>query len=409
MGLVTTRRPTTPHNFPYRELASQGVARFTTVGTLLLVLGLALAAAQTVQAQSEIVLHSFAVDGADGYHPYATLVIDSRRNLYGTTLHGGSHGFGTVFKISASGTERVLYSFAGGTDGVQPSLGVIRDNAGNLYGTTFDGGTGSVGTVFKLDSFGSHTVVHNFMDDGTDGYRPNGDLVRDAAGNLYGTTQIGGAFGFGTVFKLTAAGIETVLYSFAGGADGCNPNAGLIRSKGKLYGTTVGCGAFGHGTVFRVTLSGAESVLHSFAQDGADGYEPYCQLVADAAGNLYGTTLWGGVHGIGAVFRVTPTGAENVLYSFGGSDGYHPYGGLVLDAAGNLYGTTNTGGDFGYGTVFSLTPSGVHTLIHSFTPNGTDGLFPYSGLVRDRLGILYGTTLQGGSGSSMGTVFKVTP
>jgi uncharacterized repeat protein (TIGR03803 family) len=250
-----------------------------------------------------------------------------------------------------------LYAFTGGADGANPAAyaaaGVIRDSAGNLYGTTRDGGTG-YGVVFKLDTAGQETVLHSFTG-GIDGAYPVGGVIRDSAGNLYGTAAAGGTAGAGVVFKVNKAGKQTVLYAFRGGDDGGNPDAGVIRdSAGNLYGTTQTYGAENVGVVYKLNKAGKEKVLYSFTCSG--GCYPDAGVIRDSAGNLYGTTTLGG-GGSGVVFKLDTTGQETVLYSFtGGADGSIPYGGLISDPAGNLYGTTYYGGAANAGAVYKLTP-----------------------------------------------------
>ncbi|MGA8491482.1 MAG: choice-of-anchor tandem repeat GloVer-containing protein [Terriglobales bacterium] len=205
-------------------------------------------------------LHSFGA-GSDGARPRAGVIQDAKGNLYGTTEGGGVHGVGTVFKLSPAGKETVLYSFTGGADGENPYAGVIQDAKGDLYGTSYDGGVSNGGTVFKLRKTGKITVLYSFTGSNGDGYSPNAGVIQDADGNLYGTTYYGGAFGVGTVFKLSKTGKETVLHSFTCGADGCNPPAGVIQdAKGHLYGTAEyggdsSCGGenSGCGVVFELT------------------------------------------------------------------------------------------------------------------------------------------------------------
>ena len=264
-------------------------------------------------------LHSFT--GPDGNFPLADLVRDKEGNLYGTTYFGGTSGEGTVFKLDTTGTETVLHSFTGPPDGANPLAGLVRDKEGNLYGTTKGGGVvrcfgSGCGVVFKLDTTGKETVLYTFT--GLDGFLPAADLVRDKAGNLYGTTFGGGATNQGTVFKLDTTGTQTVLHSFTR-SDGAGPLAGLVMDKaGNLYGTTyaggdLSCNApSGCGVVFKLDPVGAETVLHTFS-GGADGANPQeGGLVRDRAGNLYGTTSNGGASGFGTIFKLTPDASQPV-------------------------------------------------------------------------------------------------
>ncbi len=335
-----------------------------------------------------------------------------------------------MFKIDRTGTESVLYRFSGSAG---PIAGLIRDSAGNLYGTTLEGGTAGLGRVFELSSAGQEIDLHSFS--GPDGAYPEGGLLRDAAGNLYGTTDLGGDLqcaqqflnkGCGTVFKLDATGRETGLYVFTGGSDGFQPYSAVVADhNGDLYGTTLeggndNCQGEGCGTVFRVSArTGRETVLYRFT-GLTDGAFPNAVL-RDASGNLYGTTQSGGTsHLYGTVFKVDTTGRETVLYNFmGGTDGGGPAAGLIADASGNLYGTTEFGGDLscsrynipGCGTVFKLDTAGRETVLYRFT-GGADGLYPVAPLVMDLAGNLYGTASHGGAkhcenGLGCGVVFEV--
>jgi len=306
----------------------------------------------------EIVLYSFS-GGADGANPWAGLVWGPAGSLYGTTEAGGTSGYGTVFKLSKTGKKTVLYNFTGtGSDGAYPFARLVWDAAGNLYGTTYKGGASGNGTVFKLAKTGKETVLYSFQG-GADGENPYAGVVRDSAGNLYGTTFGAFGVGYGTVFKLNAARKERVLHAFTGGTDGGYPYyGGLVRdSAGNLYGTTSYGGAHQYfGTVFKIDKAGKQTVLYSFTGQ-ADGGQPNASLIRDAAGNLYGTTIGGGASGHGTVFKLDQSGKETVLYSFtGGTDAAGPNANLLRDAAGNLYGTTIAGGASGGGTVFKLTP-----------------------------------------------------
>lgn len=307
------------------------------------------------------------------------LIRDPAGNFYGTTQYGGDlscdapYGCGTVFKLDPAGTETVLYSFKGAPDGMQPWAGLIRDSAGNLYGTTNQGGDLNCGfqfgcgTVFKLDAKSNETILHSFTFYADSGF-PEGGLVMDSAGNLYGTTFGDGTDFPGTVFKISPNGTETVLYTFENGSDGENPMGSLVMdAEGSLYGTTTGVGYPYWGTVFKLTKTGQETVLWDF-HGPPDGGHPEAGLVMDAQGNLYGTTYLGGDdfhqncvnNGCGTVFEVTKSGSESVLYSFTGeSDGGFPTGRLLLDAKGNLYGMTPWYGYSQYVDCFSGAACGV--------------------------------------------------
>ena len=357
-------------------------------------------------AGQETVLYSF-TGGTDGGFPYSGLMRDAAGNLYGTTTSRGTAGGGVVYKLDTAGQQTVLYNFTGGADGGYPYAGVIRDTAGNLYGTTYNGGTMKLGVVYKLDAAGDETVLYNFRG-GPDGASPQGGVIRDPAGNLYGTTVHGGAAGAGVVYKLAASGDEAVLYSFTGAADGSQPDAGVIRdSAGNLYGTTAYGGVANVGVVYQLDPAGHETVPYNFP-DAAGGSYPNAGVVRDSAGNLYGATFHGGPANAGVVYRLDPAGRETVLYSFtGGADGAGPMAGVIHDTEGNLYGTTTAGGAAGWGVVYKLDATGHETVLYSFT-GGTDGGYPVAGVIRDPAGNLYGTTFSGGAASE-GVVYKLDP
>jgi uncharacterized repeat protein (TIGR03803 family) len=368
-------------------------------------------------AQTLTVLHSFV--GPEGQSPMSGLIADGAGNFYGTASFGGVsgcgtvNGGGTVFRMERDGTTTALHAFTGVTDGCFPWSSLVRDGAGNLYGTTM------IDDLFEIDASGNFSVLHNFSGQ-PDGSSPAGNLVRDANDNLYGVTTSGGGSNLGTVYEMTASGEETILYSFAGGADGAYPS-GLFRdAAGNFYGTTVYGGPskcdlnFGCGTVFKLDPAGNETVLYSFG-GGPDGAYPLAGVISDAAGNLYGTTSAAeykdcAQFGCGTVFRLSPAGKLTSLHTFrGGTDGQYPTAGLIRDAAGNLYGTTVYGGDLkcNCGIVFELTATGKLTILHRFT-GSPDGAFPYGGLLRDSAGHLFGTTDLGGVNDE-GTIFKLTP
>lgn len=397
------------------------------------------------QAQTFKVLHTFKGAPNDGGAPFAQLNLNGG-SLYGTTSAGGkeicgSTGCGTAFRLNKNGMK--VYRFSG-KNGMEPEAGLFRDAAGDLYGTTFLGGdltcySLGCGTVYKLSKTGKESVLYEFGGD-TDGFFPNALLVADAGGNLYGTTSVGGGVpAYGTVFRVDPQGNETILHSFTGppegGEDGAFPEEGVIRdSAGNLYGVTSQGGTYGAGAVYKIDSSGGETLLYSFT-GGTDGSNPDSVLLADANGNLYGTTGAGGNlncaggSGCGMVFEMSPqpggSWTEAVLYTFCSlpncSDGERPeFGPLVRDAAGNLYGTTIFGGTgcgrSGCGIVFKLDASGKETVLHSFT-GGSDGTSPFAGLVMDGAGNLYGTagagggdfTCSAGTGQGCGVLFKITP
>lgn len=392
------------------------ISRTASLLALTLVLTVICSVTQRANAQSFHLLYQFR-SGTGGSQPFASLIRDSKGNLYGTTIIDGAYSYGTVFKISPAGKETVLYSFKGtGGDGATPAAPLVRDAAGNLYGTTEYGGNFGgacrafgCGIVFKISPTGKETVLHRFTGYPDDGRTSWQGLVRDSAGNLYGTTLQGGASDVGTAFKLDPAGNETVLHSFGATVDdGYYPYGGsLVRdSAGNLYGTTQYDSQ--SGTVLKLAPDGTETTLHSFTSGSGDGEFPCGTLVRDAKGNIYGTTNNGGVFGFGTVFQLDASNNETVLYSFSGTsgDGAIPCGGLIRDSTGNLYGTTNSGGSSYFGTVFKLNAKGKETILHTFL--GSDGRLPELGLVRDTKGNLYGTAQYGGAHGG-GVVFEIAP
>jgi uncharacterized repeat protein (TIGR03803 family) len=354
---------------------SAATARAMFCGALLLAGTLSAFGANTM------VLHRFRQANEDGRAPYGRLISDTAGNLYGTTELGGMSGGGTVFELTkptgpSGWTETVLYNFTGGADGGQPYGGVIFDSLGNLYGTTNRGGASDAGTVYQLappaEQGGSwtETVLYSFAG-GTDGQNPEGDLTFDQAGNLYGTTTAGGSPGNGIVFELAPA-------------------------QGGTW---------------------SETVLHSFFHK--EGVSPRAAVLFDRHGSLSGTLANGGASGGGAVFRLDPPSTqggrwtEKSLYRFSGhADGKGPLCTLVL-FKGSLYGTTVIGGASKVGTIFQLTPPAHHgvpwteTVLHSFTCV-SDGCYPWAGLTMDKKGAFYGTTQYGGLPTNGGTVFQLT-
>ena len=342
----------------------------------------------------------------NGANPIAGLMLGSGGNFYGTTQVGGTNGEGTVFAVSASGALTSLYSFTGGNDGANPDAGLAQGNDGELYGTTYLGGTNGYGTVFRISTNGALTSLYSFTN-GSDGANPFAVLTLGSDGNFYGTTQAGGTNGNGTIFKISASGAFTSLHSFTRGNDGASPQAGLVEgSDSSFYGTTQLGGTNGDGTVFKISASGAFTSLYSFT-NGSDGYYPDGSLVQGRDGEFYGTTYGGGLFGNGAVFKITAGGVFTSLYSFtGGDDGGSPQAGLVQGSDGNFYGTTYYDGTNGCGTAFQITVNGEFTSLYSFT-NGSDGRFPSAGLVQGSDGNFYGTATGGGTNGS-GTVFNIS-
>ena len=355
----------------------------------------------------ETVLHSFVGGATDGSHPEAALIQGSDGNFYGTTANGGPTGDGTVFKITATGDESVLYAFTGG-DGISPFGGLVLGSDGNFYGTTSGGGPNLNGTVFKITPAGVETMLHSFTGGTTDGNDSGAALIQGSDGNFYGTTGYGGTSDNGTIFKITPAGVETVLYSFAGGTDGSSPSAALTQgSDGNFYGTTDLGGTSNVGTVFKVTPAGVETVLHSFASGLTDGAQPQAALIQGSDGNLYGTTIQGGTSDNGIVFKISLAGVESVFYSFAGvtTDGSTPRGALIQVSDGTFYGTTDSGGTSNSGSFIRITPTGTESMVYSFN-SGPEGQIPV-GMIQGNDGNFYGTTYGGGT-NNRGTVFKLT-
>ena len=406
--------------------------------SFLILLAVAIASCLMLPAQAQTFTTLYEFHGPpDAKAADSILLLDDSGNLYGVSYGGGASYRGTAFKLSSSGKETVLYSFVAGYGSSPDSL--IRDAEGTLYGTTTYGGSYAQGAVFKVDQKGNETVLYSFSGaEKSFGFNPNG-VLRDEQGNLYGTTmfggQAGGCFGggCGIVFKLDRAGKESVLYTFKGGTDGGYPSGPMVRdAAGNLYGETayggdLSCFApYGCGTVFKLDPDGKKTVLHRFSGTGGDGRGPWTGLAGGKDGNLYGATLEGGTgpnctsanNGCGTVFKVDKAGKETILHSFTGSGADFPpvYANLALDEKGNIYGTTPNGGNqncgSGCGAIFMLDPAGKQTILYEFT-GGTDGAGPGAGVTLDSAGTIYGTTSVGGDlicnrGAGCGTVFKLT-
>ncbi len=363
------------------------------------------------------ILHSFGGSALDGANPFASLVLKGDGNFYGTTYSGGTHNAGTVIKITPGGTLTTMYNFGGSTkDGLYPHGGLIEGSDGNLYGTTQGGGANGKGAIYKITPAGALTTLYSFGTTAIDGAGPDSTLVQGNDGSLYGTTYSGGSNNLGTVFKITIAGSLTPLYSFGTSAsDGSNPAAGLVSANdGSFYGTTEGGGSNNIGTIFRIMSNGTLTTLYSFGSVVGDGAKPEAALIIGSDGKLYGTTENGGVNNdSGTAFSVVTDGTGTTLttlYSFGSStnDGAFPRSALIEGNDHNFYGTTQGGGGIaGLGTVFVITPTGTLTILHNFTGSGSDGSTPVVGLTKDLNGNFRGTTLGGGSNGT-GTVFEIS-
>ena len=418
-----------------RNWAARGVKSFGLLKMACIVFAFCVTAAMASHAQTSIPLFSF--DGIDGGNPLG-LIQASNGNFYGITSGGGANGEGTIFQITSTGRLTTLYSFCSQsncTDGSNP-VGLIQATDGNFYGTTQEGGNGSscthgpCGTVFKVTAAGILTTLYSFCSQPgcTDGAGPAAGLIQATDGNFYGTTAEGGTYGTGsvnsgTVFEITPGGTLTTLFSFDG-TDGGWVTAGLIQgTDGNLYGTTNVGGAgsveYGAGTVFKITPGGALTTLYSFCLETGcpDGSNPG-GLIKATEGNFYGTTGFGTSNGAGTVFKITAEGALTTLHNFCSlpncADGAGPDN-LSQGQDGNFYGTTNVGPVTPHGTIFELTPAGTLTTLYKFCllRNCGDGAFP-SALVQATDGNFYGITARGGASSSEsfqgnGTVFTFGP
>jgi uncharacterized repeat protein (TIGR03803 family) len=380
------------------------------------------------------VLHAFAGGASDGASPSSKLAMDQFGDLFGTTTGGGSLtecnsiGCGTAFELSSRNggwKETVLLDFApSSNDGFpSPSGPTVFDSEGNIYGIENYGGN-SLGAVYQLARSGNawtENILHIFGGAG-DGFYPYGGLVRDAAGNIYGSTSNGGANGQGTIFELTSNADGTwtynIIYDFAsaGPYDAEGPYGPLtIDASGSLYGTSQAGGTYDYGAVFKLSLSNGvwtDAVLFNFTLDYGSSPNPV-GVVMDAAGNLYGTTTDGGPYAVGTIYKLTPTTGfwnRTILHTFAGTDGAYPFGGLAVDKSGTLYGTTDSGGTFGYGNVYKLSSTNgkwTQTILHAFS-DGTDGANPFADVTLDQQGNLYGIAGNGGA-NGKGVVFEITP
>ena len=349
----------------------------------------------------------------DGTAPQAAMIQASDGNFYGTTSSGGTHNAGTIFRYNPfTGSYSILYNFStinlgNNADGGAPNAPLLQGADGNFYGTASNGGNDTRGSIFKITPAGVFTVLHLFS--GPDGGNPQGALLQTSDGTFYGTTTSGnGTASSGNVFKMTADGTVTSLHDFTTGSDGASPHAGLILgTDGNLYGTASGGGDFGYGTVFRITTAGVLTTLHSF--NNTDGVDPQAPLCAGADGFLYGTTQQGGANSNGTVFKINQGTAFTLLYEFAGgqpgaTDGSNPFSGLVQGPDFAFYGTTYAGGSTDqHDTLYRITSAGVLTTLYRFT-GGSDGSNPTAALTLDQRGDFFGLTGTNGAGGG-GTIF----
>lgn len=422
---------------------SRSVPWFSKLALALVTIGLA--CSPLAHAQQESVLFSFSgtnYNGGGGTDPLSGVIFDAKGNAYGPAFDGGFNFGGTIFELipasNSTWKEKILHTFAQGStkDGTMPDGGLIFDAAGNLYGTTLEGGAATLGTVFRLSPQPNGTwkesLLHVFGLSASDGINPSAELIFDSAGNLYGTTLGGGgANNAGIVFELspTSSGEwrETILHTF-NISDGASLQKGLVfDSHGNLFGSASNGGPFDGGVVFELAPARNGKwnyhIIQSFNFSNTSGFAPVFKPVFDSAGNLYGSNSWGGQHNYGTAFKLTPTTGDQwqftVIHDFNndGIDGFYPQSTFVLDQAGNLYSNSCEGGAFGAGldlggVVYELSPqadgSYSETILHNFGGLGGDGTCPLGDLVRDSSGNIFGTTSSGGS-NNQGTVFEITP
>ncbi len=379
--------------------------RMRVTGLIVLLLLSALAPAQTFTT-----IYTFT--GLGGAFPYPGVIRDSAGNLYGTAA-GGSF-FDLVYELNSAGSETVLYRFSAGPNAlITPHAPVVMDKAGDIYGTGSQGGSNYLGDVFA-GAGGQEKTLYSFMGK-SDGCYPLQGLVLAPSGTLYGTTSACGSSGNGTIFKVDSAGKFTVLHHFSGyPSDGSFPANGHLTmdGSGNLYGLTESGGAYGNGALYQLSPNGTITLLHSF-RGSDDGCSPFGSVARDKSGNFYGTTAYCGSHGAGTIWKVNQEGQETILHQFAGgkSDGCNPYAGVSRDPKGNLYGVTDSCGTNDYGVLYELSAQGKLTLLHSF--DFSDGSDPDGEVLRTSTGTIYGTTAQGAdqdcSQFGCGTVWSYVP
>ncbi|MGH6888080.1 MAG: choice-of-anchor tandem repeat GloVer-containing protein [Rhizomicrobium sp.] len=353
------------------------------------------------QPSTYTVLHDFAGGTNDGQDSTAEVTLDASGNIYGTTAGGGANSMGTLFELAPGGTETLLHSFGATGDGELPDGAVTVESNGDMYGTTNYGGASDNGTIWERQADGTYSVLHSFAYD--EGNLVRGRLVQDGRGNFYGTALFGGAPGDGTVFKYSAKGKLTVLHAF-NGTDGEFPEHGVVRDKaGNLYGVTAFGGSSGDGTVYEIAADETFTTLYNFT-GGADGGFLYGGLAIDRSGNLYGSTVDDGADSNGTVFKLAPDGTLTTLYSFtGGTDGGGAEGDM-LRVGKKLYSTATSGGANGDGGVYEVTLRGKEKMLHAYT--GSDGSGYSAGVTKS--GRSFYGTVSGGGTDGDGVVFSLT-
>jgi len=358
-----------------------------------------------ISCQTDTKLHAFDNNTTEGMLPYSGLVADVQGNLYGTAVAGGAYNGGSIFKITPQGIYSTLYSFGGvANDGESPYADLVIDAAGNLYGTTANGGPDGAGIVFKYSAAGQFSKIVDLGPvNGLFYGAPNGRMVLTATGDLYGTASFSNHNG--AVFRLSKDGQLSTVYEFSGTQDGDNPTGAIVvDANGNIFGTTYDGGANGQGIIYKIDNTGHETILHSFAGGATDGSYPYGGLVADASGNLYGTTATGGAKDNGTVFKIAPDGTFKLLATFDSNSGKYPLGALTFDAQKNLIGTTYDWGTSN-GSIFSVAPDGTFQILFKFGNSTVEGARPVGAVTLVGSKIV-GTTSQGGV-NGYGTTFSL--
>ena len=385
---------TLPSRFP-----SFSISRILALAVLLL-----FASFSRVSAQTFSVLHSFAAGTANGEKPEAGVVLDSSGNMYGTTANGGSTGAGILWEYSPSGAFTILHTFTSTTDGSNPNCPIVI-NQNNIYGTTFGSGPSTYGTLWEYSSTGTFTVLHSFVS-ASDGGNPFAGVTFDSSGNMYGTCWQGGANSGGTLWEYSSTGTFSVLHAFTSALDGKTLYRGAsFDTSGNLYGTCNAGGANSSGTIWEYSSTGTFSVLYSLTS-ASDGGSPYAGVTVNSSGNLYGTCETGGAHSGGTLWEISAGGNFTVLHSFtSASDGATPYADVTFDSGGNIYGTCHGGGAYAGGTIWKYSSTGTFSVLYSLQTSG--GTTPYAGVTLNSSNTIFGTCEAGGK-TSYGTLWKLT-